>query len=330
MPGHLQERAQAQHAANILARSKLPTCATVNPDDPNPSAVPGMDATAARRWRQLQRTESPWLHEEVATRMVQRLQWFREPPASWLHWEPVLGGLQTHARLREQLPQASWHVMAEQLSLALEATRESAARSWNPLQWRRAPAANTLPADGQVAMLWANMVLHHEPQPLPLLKRWHGLIQTNGFLMFSCLGPDTLRELRVVYAQAGWPDPAHSFTDMHDWGDMLVHSGFAEPVMDMERITLSYSSASALLQELRGLGRNLSLNRHASARGRGWQMRLLQAIEAGLPRDDQGRLLLSFEVIYGHAYKPVPRVPVSSSQSVSVDAMRAMLRAGRG
>ncbi len=321
---------QAQHAANILVPSQPPTCATVNPDATSPSAVPGMDATAARRWCRRPRTESPWLHEEVATRMAQRLQWFREPPTSWLHWEPVLGGLQTHVRLREQLPQASWHVRAEQLPLALQATRESAARSWNPLQWRRPQAAQALPADEQVAMLWANMVLHHEPQPQPLLKRWHGLIQINGFLMFSCLGPDTLRELRSVYAQAGWPDPAHAFTDMHDWGDMLVHSGFAEPVMDMERITLSYSSAPALLQELRGLGRNLSVNRHAALRGRGWRAQLLQALETGLPRDDQGRLLLSFEVIYGHAYKPVPRVPVSSSQSVSMDAMRAMLRAGRG
>ena len=310
---------QAQHAANILAPSQPPTSATVNPDATSPSAVPGMDAAAARRWCRLPRTESPWLHEEVATRMAQRLQWFREPPASWLHWEPVLGGLQ-----------ASWHVLAEQLPLALEATRESAARSWNPLQWRRSQAAHALPADEQVAMLWANMVLHHEPQPQPLLKRWHGLIQTNGFLMFSCLGPDTLRELRSVYARAGWPDPAHAFTDMHDWGDMLVHSGFAEPVMDMERITLSYSSAPALLQELRGLGRNLSVNRHAALRGRDWRAQLLRALEAGLPRDDQGRLLLSFEVIYGHAYKPVPRVPVSISQSVSMDAMRAMLRAGRG
>ncbi len=330
MAGCLQERTHAQHAANILAPFQPPICATVNPDATDPSHVPGMDATAARRWRQLSRTESPWLHEEVATRMAQRLQWFREPPSSWLHWEPVLGGLQSHARLRVQLPQASWHVMAEQLPAALEATRESAARSWNPLQWRRAPVAPTLPADGQVAMLWANMVLHHEPQPQPLLQRWHGLIQTNGFLMFSCLGPDTLRELRAVYAQAGWPDPAHAFTDMHDWGDMLVHSGFAEPVMDMERITLSYSSAQALLDELRGLGRNLSLNRHPAARGRVWRASLLQALEAGLPRDDQGRLLLSFEIIYGHAYKPVPRVPMAASQSVSVDAMRAMLRAGRG
>jgi malonyl-CoA O-methyltransferase len=63
--------------------------------------------------------------------------------------------------------------------------------------------------------------------------------------MFSCLGPDTLRELRALYAALGWPPPAHEFTDMHDWGDMLVASGFAEPVMDMERITLSFATPSA-------------------------------------------------------------------------------------
>lgn len=329
MPGHLQQRAQTQHAANILARSKLLTCATVNPDATEPSAVPGMDATAARRWRQLPRTESPWLHEEVATRMVQRLQWFREPPASWLHWEPVLGGLQAHARLREQLPQASWHVMAEQLPLALEATRESAARSWNPLQWRRAPAANTLPADGQVAMLWANMVLHHEPQPLPLLKRWHGLIQTNGFLLFSCLGPDTLRELRTVYAQAGWHEPAHAFTDMHDWGDMLVEAGYAEPVMDMERIRLTFATPQRLLQELAELGCNLHPQRFPALRGRHWRRRLHEVLQDKLGEPDEGgQLALTFEIIYGHAYKPKPRVRVSASSAVSLEDMRAMLREG--
>lgn len=179
-------------------------------------------------------------------------------------------------------------------------------------------------------MVWANMALHHEPLPLPLLKRWHGLIRTNGFLMFSCLGPDTLRELRAVYARQGWPDPAHAFTDMHDWGDMLVQSGFAEPVMDMERITLSYSSAEVLLQELRELGRNLHADRFAALRGRSWRAGLIQALDAGLPRSDDGRLLLTFEVIYGHAFKPVPRVPLGTSQSVSMDQMRAMLKAGRG
>ncbi len=303
-----------------------------SPVNPAPSvdhAVPGLHAAAARRWRHLPRGVSPWLHEEVAARMAQRLQWFREPPSSWLHWEPVLGGLQAHANLRRQWPQAPWHVMADPLAPALDATREDGTRSWNPWQWRRAAVAHSLPDGGKVSMLWSNMALHHEPQPESLLRRWHGLIQTNGFLMFSCLGPDSLVELRAVYARHGWPEPAHAFTDMHDWGDMLVHSGFAEPVMDMERLTLTFSSADALLQELRGLGRNLSTARHPALRGRHWHARLREALETELPRDGQGRLQLSFEILYGHAFKPVPRVRAASAQTVSVDAMRAILRAGR-
>jgi len=301
----------------------------VNSNNQDDTAVPGLDATAAARWLRLPRAQSPWLHEEVAARMVQRLQWFREPPGSWLHWEPVSGGLQAHRLLRQHLPQALCHVAASQLPQALAATRDPATRSWNPLQWGRDLRPTPLADAAQVSMLWANMALHQEPAPLPLLRRWHSLIQSNGFLMFSCLGPDTLREVRAVYASEGWPDPAHAFTDMHDWGDMLVHSGFAEPVMDMERITLSYSSADAMLRELRDLGRNLHLARFGALRGRGWRDHLHRALEAGLPRDHDGRLLLTFEVIYGHAFKPVPRVPMSASQAVSVDDMRAMLRAGR-
>lgn len=294
------------------------------------SAVPGLDGRAAQRWLDRTRAESPWLHEEIASRMIGRLQWFRQPPTSWLHWEPVAGGLQAHQKLREQLPQATCFIESRHPVLAREATRESGRRGWNPVQWRR-PAGPALADDGtRVAMLWANMGLHHEPQPLQLIRHWHNRIETDGFLMFSCLGPDTLRELRAVYARAGWPEPSHAFTDMHDWGDMLVHSGFAEPVMDMERIQLSYTGAEPLLQELRQLGRNLGAARFPALRSRDWHARLCRAIEEGLPRSPDGRLLLTFEVIYGHAYKPVPRVPVSASQSVSVDDMRAMLRAGRG
>ena len=80
---------------------------------------------------------------------------------------------------------------------------------------------------------------------------------------------------------------------------MLVHSGFAEPVMDMERITLSYSGAEPLLKELGELGRNLSTHRFPACRSRGWRERLYRAIEAELPRAPDGRLLLTFEVIYG-------------------------------
>ena len=94
-------------------------------------------------------------------------------------------------------------------------------------------------------MLWANMALHMAADPQALIAQWHRALATDGFLMFSCLGPDTLRELRALYAALGWPPAGHEFTDMHDWGDMLVHAGFAEPVMDMERIVLTWDTPEA-------------------------------------------------------------------------------------
>jgi malonyl-CoA O-methyltransferase len=183
-------------------------------------------------------------------------------------------------------------------------------------------------ADTQVDMLWANMLLHHTHLPRALLARWHGLLRENGFLMFSCLGPDSLKELRGVYSQLGWSPPAQPFTDMHDWGDMLVQAGFAEPVMDMERITLSYAGASALLAELRTLGRNVHLLRDPRTRGRAWLAQLHEGLEAHMPRSDDGRLLLTFEVVYGHAHKGAPRIPVAPASAVSLQDMRRML--GRG
>ena len=92
--------------------------------------------------------------------------------------------------------------------------------------------------------------------------------------MFSCLGPDTLRELRSLYRSLGWPPPGHDFTDMHDWGDMLVHAGFAEPVMDMERITLTWETPQQVLDELRELGSNLHPDRFAALRGKEWKRQL--------------------------------------------------------
>jgi malonyl-CoA O-methyltransferase len=293
-----------------------------------PDTVPGMDPQACARWWQLARAASPWLHEEVGRRMAERLQWFRQPPDSWLNWEPVLGGLEVHRALRQRLAPAPSFIHAARSPQALEATREAPAAAGWASWWRRQPNPGPALADDttRVRMLWANMVLHAHAHPVDLIRRWHRHVDHDGFLMFSCLGPDSLRELRSLYEQRGWPSPSHAFTDMHDWGDMLVRQGFAEPVMDMERITLSYSTASALVDELRTLGRNLSSGRHPALRGRRWRQALESAIERDLPRGPDGRLLLTFEIIYGHAFKAPPRIPVAPDARVGMDDMRAMLR----
>jgi malonyl-CoA O-methyltransferase len=177
-------------------------------------------------------------------------------------------------------------------------------------------------------MLWSNMLLHLRADPEALMREWHAALAVDGFLMFSCLGPDTLRELRTLYAALGWPPPAHEFTDMHDWGDMLVHGGFAEPVMDMERITLAFETPQRLLQELRELGANLHPERFAALRGRGWRGRLEQALAQRLRAAD-GKLALTFEIIYGHALKPLPRPRMGEESAVALSDMRAMLQADR-
>ena len=174
-------------------------------------------------------------------------------------------------------------------------------------------------------MLWANMGLHESADPQALLAAWHQALKVDGFLMFSCLGPDTARELRALYARLGWPPAGHELTDMHDWGDMLVQTGFAEPVMDMERITLTYATPARLLEELAGLGRNFHPARFPALRGRRWKARLERELAAQLAGAD-GRLSLTFEVIYGHALKAGPKIKLGPVSAVSEADMRRMLR----
>ncbi|HET8744526.1 MAG TPA: biotin synthase [Ramlibacter sp.] len=286
---------------------------------------PTIDPVAAARWERSAPAASPWLHEEVGRRMAERLQWIKRAPAAWADWEPVRGGLEAHALVAQQYPQARAHVVEPQPKRAAVA-KERLARPW----WKRIAGGGAVEVGpvpvGGVQMLWSNMELHMAADPQALMREWQQALAVDGFLMFSCLGPDTLRELRGLYAALGWPAPSHEFTDMHDWGDMLVQGGFAEPVMDMERITLAFETPERLLQELRELGANLHPGRFGALRGRGWHARLREEIGRHL-RSEDGQLTLTFEIIYGHALKPLPRVGEQSA--VSLSDMRAMLRGGR-
>jgi malonyl-CoA O-methyltransferase len=162
-----------------------------------------------------------------------------------------------------------------------------------------------LPA-ASVDLVWSNLTLHWLNQPDRALAELGRVLRVDGLLTFSTLGPDTLQELREAFAATGGGERVHPFIDLHDWGDMLVASGFADPVMDMERITLTYPDAGAMLRELKALGAVNAL--HARQRGLtgrvGWE-RAMNAL-ARMQRDD--KLPATFEIVYGHAWKPQPRV----------------------
>jgi malonyl-CoA O-methyltransferase len=304
---------------------------------------PPLDANAAHRWQALSQTQAlergaPWLHEEVGQRMRERLAWIKREPASWVNWRALPGGAAVHQQIMAQYPKSELFLAPVGIESAQSATKLVANESFlqklqNKFKRRMAshPATQPVP-DGAAQMVWANMCLHTEPDPAATVKEWHRMLAVDGYLMFSCLGPDTARELRDVYAACDFGPAAHPLTDMHDWGDLLVHSGFAEPVMDMERIVLTFASPQRALQELRGLGRNLHPARFAGLRTLRWREQLeaqLQSRADQSQTEQKGQIVLTFEIIYGHAFKPAPRVKLAAESAISMRDMRQMLAQSR-
>lgn len=300
------------------------------PSPAAPAARLPVDPVAARGWAARVPPATPWLHEEVARRMAERLPAIRLPVQRWAHWEPVRSGLQGHALVAAQYPQARCVRVAASAHAA--GLPEATATPW----WQRLgrpPAARdevaAALADGSVDLVWANMLAHQHPDAPTLLAAWQRALATGGFVMFSCLGPDTLAQLRTLYAQLGWPAPAQAFVDMHDWGDALLAAGFADPVVDMERLTLTFDTPERLLAELRELGRNLHPARFAGLRTPRWRQRLLAALDEQLRPPGGGPLALEFELIYGHAIKPAPQHRVAAQTAITLDEMRQSLRQPR-
>jgi malonyl-CoA O-methyltransferase len=204
---------------------------------------------------------------------------------------------------------------------------------WSHRRWRRDAATRVADsrelADGVAGLLWANMALHASRDAAATIAEWHRLVQVDGFLMFSSFGPDTLIELRRCYAAQGWPAPAQAFVDMHDIGDALVHAGFADPVMDQEHLTLTWPGPRELLAELRALGGNLSSQRASGLRTPRWRAQLEATLVDHARTRSDGRVALSFEIVYGHAFRAPTRLPVAARTEVGVEELRAMARRPR-
>ncbi|MFT3817688.1 MAG: biotin synthase [Rubrivivax sp.] len=289
-------------------------------DAPATAARPQVDRQALQRLRRrLDQAEAlPWLHAEAARRMAERLPLIKLQPQRVLDCSGAAGA------------SAPWllqaYPAAEHRALADEAGPAAAWRWWQ----RRPRLPQSVTAEqvepGSADLLWSNMRLHLLAEPQGVVERWHRTLAVGGFLMFSTLGPGSLPELREVYQANDWGEPFAPFVDMHDLGDMLVRAGFADPVMDQELLTLSWPDADALLAELRSLGANVSIERSGSLRTPRWRRRLAAALQA---RAGRGRPSLSFELVYGHAFRAAAGPRVRAETAVPLDELRAMVRSPR-
>jgi malonyl-CoA O-methyltransferase len=248
------------------------------------------------------------LQREICARLLERLELVKLQPRTILDAGSGTGHM---ARaLAARYPRA--RVVALDFSLAM-LRRGRAPRSWwsrltgrgRPL-WSVCGDFERLPLRAAcVDLICSNFALEWAARPERALREWLRVLTRGGLLMFSTLGPDTLRELRTAHRGAA---RVHAFADMHDTGDLLVRAGYADPVMDMERMTLTFSDFAALARELRASGcSNAASAGDAGLRGRGWLRQLEQGYE---PQRREGRLPVTFEIVYGHAWKPQqgPRV----------------------
>ena len=161
-----------------------------------------------------------------------------------------------------------------------------------------------LPASS-INLLWSNLALHWHPQPHRVIREWSRVMRTDGLLMFSTFGPDTFLQLRQAYTSLGMIPPVLPFVDLHDYGDMLVAAGFADPVMDMEKLNITYSSVDKLFSDVRALGGNPLVDRPNGLSGRQRWRELRQALER--QKRSEEHISLTVEVIYGHAFLPRPK-----------------------
>lgn len=159
---------------------------------------------------------------------------------------------------------------------------------------------------GVAGMLWSNLAYQWANDLPRVLGECLRVLEPGGLLSFTTFGPDTLKELRQAFAGRDGNVHVNRFVDMHDIGDMLVRAGFADPVMDMEQIVLTYPDVESLMRELKAIGaHNVAAGRSRGLTGRGALDQLRRRYEP-LRRD--GRLPATFEVVYGHAWKPAARL----------------------
>ena len=261
------------------------------------------------------------LQNEVCERMLGRLAYIKHGPASILDAGSGTGN--ALAGLRKRYPAAQ--VVA--LDLALGMLRRGRSRMpW----WRNVLKRSVHPVCGDIErlpfgarafdMIWSNLTLQWANDPSQVFSEMKRVLAPGGLLMFSTFGPDTLRELREAYRDVDRYTHVNRFIDMHDIGDMLVHSGYGDPVMDMEYFTLTYDDIGALMRELKAIGaHNVTLGRPSGLSGRTRLEGLTRNYER-LRRD--GKLPATFEVIYGHAWKALPRTSPAGRPVIDIKPAR--------
>jgi len=288
---------------------------TRDPDSasPDPRAVRRHFARAAATY-----DDAAILQKEIGARLVERLDVVKLAPAHVL--DAGCGTGDAQAELAARYPSARYVGLDVAIPM-LDAARSKAAlrrsafaRIFAPFTGGRAGGdprfvcgdIAAMPfAAGTFDLVWSNLALQWVGDLPRALAEMNRVLAVGGLATFTTFGPDTLKELRAAFTGLDGHVHVSRFADMHDVGDMLVGAGFADPVMQMDMMTLTYDDGRAMMRDLKAIGATHAARaRPRALMGRHRWQRVLAALDA-MRRD--GRIAATFEVIYGHAWKVAPK-----------------------
>lgn len=259
------------------------------------------------------------LQREMADRMLERLGYIRLDPRLVLDLGAGTGyaieGLQKRFRMAG--------VLALDFAFAMLAQARGRGSLQEPLRCVCADAEALPFADASLDLVFSNATF----QWCNDIQRTFGeclrVLRPGGLLMFTTFGPDTLWEMREAWAVADGHSHVSPFLDMHDVGDALLKVGFADPVIDVERMTVTYEKTRDLMRDLKVLGANNATS--GRSRGLTGRRRLAAVEQAYEAYRREGRLPASYEVVHGHAWAPEQRL-VEDGVGIPVSALRGWSR----
>ena len=245
--------------------------------------------------------QAAFVHREVGQRLLERLDLIKLRPEKIL--DVGCGTGQITAALLKKYRKAR--------VIGLERATAMVKRARQRAPWLRTlhgavaePEALPLPT-ASCDLIFSNLALPWSADIDRVLAEFQRVLKPGGALFFSTLGPDTLSELRRGWAAADAYNHVNAFFDMHDIGDALLRARLAEPVMDVERLTLTYPNVDGLMRDLKTLGAgNVTAGRARGLTGKG-RVQAMRAAYEQYRRPD-GLLPVSCEVVYGHAWGPLP------------------------
>jgi malonyl-CoA O-methyltransferase len=264
------------------------------------------------------------LQETVALRMLERLDLVAIRP----EWVLDAGAGTGYAARRLTARYPGSRVLLLDLARAmLHEARRQARRLFSRERYLQADIESLPLAGASMGLVFANLSLQWCNDLPAAFQGFRRVLRPEGLLMFSTLGPDTLHELRESWAGVDPGPHVHSFPDMHDVGDLLVRAGFHGACLDVERITLTYRDLEGLMRDLKRLGAASALmGRRRGLTGKG---RLAEVRGRYERHRRDGVLPATYEVVYGHAWAPVPGTRPQDGSTVPTFPLVRMPRVPR-